>query len=436
MRRFLLWILCISLVSLQSMAQNRTISGKITDQNGGPLVGATVSLGNIATTTDINGAYSISVPASARELEVTYIGFATQKISISGKTVVNLAMQTSDKNLSEVIVTGYQTVRKREVAAAISKISAEDIENLPIPNFAQAMQGRAAGVAVSAANGVPGGSLSVVIRGVGSISAGSTPLYVVDGIQLNTGTGSINTQNNPLNFLNPDDIESIEILKDAAAASIYGARAGNGVVIVTTKKGKTGKPKFSFNTYVGQTSPLKLLEVLNTRDWYNLRYEAVANANPTSTAATIRSTVLSNLGLPSTTTDGKLDSLPTYDWQRQAFGNGTIKNTELSLTGGAQNISYYLSGSYSKQSAFIKPTDFERAATLSKVSFKLSEKFTLDNSLSISTVAQNAPYSLGNTGFGNPAYAAPQILPINPFFNPDGSYYGLFWFRTNNSWNL
>jgi TonB-linked SusC/RagA family outer membrane protein len=287
------------------------------------------------------------------------------------------------------------------------------------------MQGRAAGVIVAAANGVPGGALSVLIRGVSSINAGTAPLYVVDGVQLNTGTGSINTQNNPLNFLNPDDIESIEILKDAGSASIYGARAANGVVLVTTKKGRTGKTRFSVNSYIGQSKPLRILDVLNSQEWYNLRYEALANANPTSTAAAIRNTVLSNMGLPTTSSQGKIDSLPTYDWQNETFGKGQISNVEASMQGGSQNVNYYFSGSYSKQTAFIAPTDFTRGAMLSKINFKFNNKVSLDNQISLSTVQQNAPYSLGNTGFGNPAYSAGMILPNNPMYNQDGSFYGL-----------
>lgn len=346
-------------------------------------------------------------------------------MSIGNDAEINIALKSKENVLDEVVVTGYQTVRKKDVAAAISKIGGQEIDNLPIPNFAQAIQGRAAGVAVAAANGIPGGNLSVIIRGVGSISAGTTPLYVVDGVQINTSNGSINTQANPLNFLNPDDIESIEILKDAAASSIYGARAGNGVILVTTKKGKAGKPKFTFNTFYGASKPLLILNSLNTADWYQARYEALANANPSQTPDQIKNTVLSNLGLPANTDVTKLDSLPSYDWQRETFGTGRLANLELSMQGGGQNFNYYLSGSYSYQSAFISPTDFKRGSLLSKVSFKINDKLTLENQISLSTFFQNAPYSTGNTGFGNPAYSASMILPINPFRNADGSYYGL-----------
>ncbi|MBP6687109.1 MAG: TonB-dependent receptor [Lacibacter sp.] len=427
MRKIVCMLLALLLLQAQLWAQSKTITGKVTDDAGSPIANVSVQVKgtNLGTVTKEDGTYALSVSSSAKTLIFSGVGLETMEVSIGSKSIVNPTLRQSEKSLEEVVVVGYQTVRKRDVASAVSKISAADIDNLPMPNFAQAMQGRAAGVIVAAANGVPGGSLSVIIRGVGSISAGTVPLYVVDGIQLNTGTGSINTQNNPLNFLNPDDIESIEILKDAAAASIYGARAANGVVIVTTKKGKMGKPKFTVSVYQGQSSPLQLVESLNSQQWYQLRTEAWANANPTSSAASTRNTVLSNMGLPSTTSQGKLDSLPTYDWQRESFGKGSILNAELSMQGGSQNINYYISGSYSKQKAFIAPTDFQRGALLTKIGFKINEKFTLDNSISLSTFWQNAPYSLGNTGFGNPAYASAMILPNNPIYNADGTYYGL-----------
>ncbi len=423
MKRTLL-VLSVILFACQVWAQ-KTITGKVTDETGAalPNVSVTVKGTQTGTTTNANGEYSITVPADKGVLVFTSVDMEARELSVGSGTVLNVSLKAADKSLQEVVVTGYQTIRKKDVASAISRISAADIENLPIPNFAQAMQGRAAGVIVAAANGVPGGSLSVIIRGVGSINAGTVPLYVVDGIQINTNTGSINTQNNPLNFLNPDDIESIEVLKDAAAASIYGARAANGVVLVTTKRGKTGKPKFTFNAYAGKSSELNRVDVLTTQQWYQLRVEALVNAG--ATPASAAATALSNLGLPANTSQGKIDSLPTYDWQEAAFGKGNIFNAEMSMQGGTQNLNYYLSGSYSKQSAFIAPTDFERGAVLSKINFKINNKITLDNSISLSTFAQNAPYSLGNTGFGNPAYASAMILPINPVYNDDGTFYGL-----------
>ncbi len=421
---FMVFCLCIGLIN--TYAQNKTVSGKVLDEKGNPISGVTVRAkgATAVTATNSDGFFQFSIPSATKLLTFSSVGYNLIEKSVM-TSPMSVVLVARSESLDDVVVTGYQTVRKKDVTGAISKISASEIDNLPVPNFAQAIQGRAAGVAISAANGIPGGSLSVVIRGVGSIGAGTTPLYVVDGVQINTGTGSINTQNNPLNFLSPDDIESIEILKDAAAASIYGARAANGVVLVTTKKGKSGKPRYTVSTLFGTSSALRILPVLNSKDWYNLRYEALANANPRADAATIRATVLSNLGLPSTTTNGKIDSLPSYDWQDAVFRNGSIASVEASMQGGSENMTYYFSGSYAKQEAFIKPTSFSRGSLLSKLSFKINKKLTFDNSISLSTVYQNAPYSIGNTGFGNPAYAASQILPINPIYNPDGTYYGL-----------
>ncbi len=424
MKRIYFLLLAVLFMSVHAFAQKQ-VSGKITDEKGAPIREASILVKGTTsgTTSKADGTFTLSIPTGGKVITFSYVDFESVELVIGNRTQFNVSLRNADKALDEVVVTGYQTVRKKDVTAAISKISAADIENLPMPNFAQAIQGRAAGVAISAANGVPGGSMSVVIRGVGSINAGSTPLYVVDGIQLNTGTGSINTQNNPLNFLNPDDIESIEVLKDAAAASIYGARAGNGVILVTTKKGKTGKPKFTFNTYAGNTKPLQIVDVLTTQQWFDLRVEALVNSGVAPAIA--RTTAMSNLGIATNSTQGKIDSLPNYDWQKETFGTGKILNAEMSMQGGSENVNYYLSGSYSKQTAFIAPTDFSRAAVLSKTSFKISNKLTIDNSISLSTVNQNAPYSLGNTGFGNPAYASAMILPNNPIFNPDGTYFGL-----------
>ncbi len=424
MRKLLTALAAVLFFSVQLFAQ-KIITGRVTDDKGAPIANASVVVKGtrVGTVTKADGTFSISVTENAKTLVISSVDMLQQEMAIGSQSSMNISLKADDKSLQEVVVTGYQTVRKKDVASAISKISAADIDNLPIPNFAQAMQGRAAGVAVSAANGIPGGALSVVIRGVGSISAGTVPLYVVDGIQLNTGTGSINTANNPLNFLNPDDIESIEILKDAAAASIYGARAANGVVLVTTKRGKVGKTKFNFNTYIGQSSPLKLLETLTTQEWLELRTEA--NRNAGQDAVTARNGALGNFGLASNLTTGKVDSLPTYDWQDVAFGKGAIFNTEFSMNGATPNLNYYVSGSYSKQTSFIAPTDFQRGALLSKLSLKLSDKVTIDNSISVSTFSQNAPYSQGNTGFGNPAFSSSLMLPINPIYNNDGTYFGM-----------
>ena len=424
MKKFYLFLLGVLCLSVQAFAQ-RTVTGTVTDEKGQPLANVSVLVKGTTNgaTTKADGTYSVIVPANGKSIMFTSVNMDPVEMVIGNNAQVNVVLKQVDKDMEEVVVTGYQTVRKKDVASAISQISAKEIENMPVANFAQAMQGRAAGVIVAAANGIPGGGLSVIVRGVGSINAGTTPLYVVDGVQLNTSDGSINTQANPLNFLNPNDIESIDVLKDAAAASIYGARAANGVVLVTTKKGINGKPKFTFYTYVGQSKELKRLEVTNTQQWFQLRQETLINAG--ATPASALSQALSGIGLPAGTSQGKIDSLPTYDWQDAAFGTGNIFNAEGSVQGGSENLNYYLSASYTKQTAFIKPTDFQRGAMLSKISYKINNKITIDNSINLSTFSQLGPYSTGNTGFGNAAYVASLMHPINPIYNADGTFYGL-----------
>jgi TonB-dependent SusC/RagA subfamily outer membrane receptor len=240
----------------------------------------------------------------------SFIGFTSQEVAVGSRSTVNVILQSDATNLGEVVVTGYGgTVNRREFTGASSKVSGATIQNLPVGSFDKALAGRAAGVQITSANGVPGGAIQVRIRGIGSISAGSDPLYVVDGIQLNSTNNASFTSSNPLAFLNPNDIENIEILKDAAAASIYGSQAANGVVLVTTKRGKAGRTQISLNYYTGIDEPVKRLDVLNTQEWIALRTQARINGGQTSEAA--RTTVLGH-DSPACHPDGCRDCRPAY----------------------------------------------------------------------------------------------------------------------------
>ncbi len=322
-------MLCITVAASHLFAQSRTVTGRVTDDKGTGLAGASVVVkgSTVGTTTNSNGAFSLNVPANARSLVVSYQGYTQQELVIGNRTTVDFSMVLEDKSLDEVVVVGYQVKRKRDEAGAVSTVGAKQLENLPNVSLDQALQGKAAGVMVQSNSGLPGGAITVRIRGAGSISAGNDPLYIVDGVQLNTRSDANFTSSNPLSFLNPDDIESIDILKDAASASIYGASAANGVVLITTKKGKAGKTKVTFNTYAGQAAPLKKLNVLNSQQYYQLRAEAYANSNfgflPTD--LTIKQTVLNELRVPGAGTlsaagaDSAIANLQTYDWQDAAF---------------------------------------------------------------------------------------------------------------------
>ena len=444
MRKFLLLLAGVLFFAAQVVAQSKTISGKVKDASGAPVPNASIVVKgtSVGTTTKTDGTFTITVPASTKALVISAVGLVEQEINVSNRTSVDVTLQSEDKNLTEVVVVGYQTLKKREVTAAIARVGGEEIRNLPMQSFDRAIQGRAAGVDIRSNNGLPGGAVNVRIRGVGSIAAGNDPLYIVDGVQVNSGTVSLGqtfTQTNPLAYLNPNDIESIEILKDAAAASIYGARAGNGVVIITTKKGKGGKTNITVNGYFGTTSPLKYLDILNTQEYIQARAEAYTNAlnladvnTPSASLGTISGNpitsvqrTLSDMGLNPLLTKGQIDTLPTYDWQRQAFRQGQIKNAEVSISAGSEKTSFYLSGGYTKQDAIVLPADFERGTLLTNIGHKINKKLSIEAQISLSTILQTGPFAQDGSFLGNPAFSASLILPHNPIYNADGTFYGL-----------
>ncbi|HYF32854.1 MAG TPA: TonB-dependent receptor [Chitinophagaceae bacterium] len=429
----LLWVGCL-LLSAQLLAQDRTITGKVTDDKGSPVQNASVVIkgSTTGTTTDVNGDFSLRVPASARAIVISSVGMAQQEIALGNRTTFSVTLRVDERDMQEVVVVGYQQRRKRDEAGAISSVRGDDIENLPNPSLDKALQGRAAGVVVQANNGIPGGAINVRIRGTGSFLAGNQPLYIVDGVQMNTRDDASFTQSNPLAFLNPNDIESIDILKDAASAAIYGAQASNGVVIITTKKGKAGKTKFQFNTYAGIAQPLRMLDILNAQEYAQLRVEAYMNSGPTVTPIVAKRSFLLNevrITTPATITDKQLDSiiagLPTYDWQDAAFQNGLIQNYELSASGGNDRTTFRLSASYNLQEAVVTKADFKRGTVKFDLSNKATDRLTINTSLNLSNFQQNLPFAVEGSFLGSPAFAASTQLPTSPIYNPDGTFAGI-----------
>jgi TonB-linked SusC/RagA family outer membrane protein len=438
MRKLLL--LFSLLLMLGTAWAQRSVSGRISDDKGNPLANVSVQVKgtNVGTVTNDQGAFTLSIPANARTLVISSIGYTTQELSITNQTSYNFTLRTDDQSMNEVVVVGYQQRKKIDEAGAITTIKGSQIENIPNVSVDKAMQGRAPGVLVQSNNGIPGGAITVRVRGQGSINAGNQPLYVVDGVQINTRNDASFTQSNPLAFLNPADIESIDILKDAASAAIYGAQASNGVVIITTKKGRSGKTKFNFNTSFGQSSPLRTLEVMNSQEFYASRVDALRNNNfSLGTVAignatnTWKSQAINELGYAGTWTAAQADSiaalLPTYDWQNMMIRNAPMFNSELSASGGNDKTTFYISGSYTDQSAISYPVDFKRGTLRADISNKVNNKLSFNTSINLSSFKQSNPYGSGgaNTSFGNPMYAASMILPVNPFYNPNGTYYGL-----------
>ncbi|RAU83934.1 SusC/RagA family TonB-linked outer membrane protein [Pontibacter arcticus] len=411
--------------------QNRTVSGKVTDQENGqglPGVAVLVKGTTIGTATNTDGSYTLSVPADANTLVFRFIGYVAKEVAIGSQTSINTTLALDNKQLSEVIVTGYGTVQtKRDAVGAISQVAAKNIENKPMPSLDKALQGQAAGVLVQANNGIPGGAINVRIRGVGSIQAGTQPLYVVDGVQLNVRSDASFTQSNPLAFLNPNDILSIEVLKDAATAAIYGAQAANGVVLITTKKGKAGKTVFTANAYGGVSAPLKKLDVLNTQDYIQMRTEATNNANRNGLDANRQAVIGTEMRIPdgATLTPEQIAALPTYDWQDAVMQTGKIQNYELSASGGNDKTTFYIAGSYNLNEAMFKKVDFRRGTAKMDLTHKATDKLTLASSVNLSSFSQKAPFATDGSSLGNPAFSSSLIIPSNRIYNEDGSYFGM-----------
>jgi TonB-dependent starch-binding outer membrane protein SusC len=422
----------LMLVTSLAWAQERTISGRVTSaDDGSALPGVNVLVKGTAqgTITDSDGAYRISLPSGSGTLSFSFVGFVSQDVEVGNRAVVDVRLATDVTQLSEVVVTGYSSIEKRQLSAAIASVKGSAIENLPIQSFDRALQGRAAGVLVQSNNGIPGGGVNIRIRGTGSILAGNTPLYIVDGVQINSTSNASFTQSNPLAFLNPNDIASMEVLKDAASAAVYGAQAANGVVIITTKKGKAGKPTINFSAYTGTAQAIKQLDVLNSQEWYSVRREARLNAGQSSLAASQNTLV--DMGVRSSSAAAALteaeaiaiaNGLPTYDWQDEAFSTGKVQNYEVSFSGGDEKNKYYISTSYNRQDAIIKPVNFERGTLKMDLSNTLSSKLKLATSLNLSTFQQDLPFAVSGSFLGSPAFSSSAVLPHNAIYNEDGSY--------------
>ena len=340
MRKFVAILFCAVLAVTQVSAQNRTVRGKVTEDGKKPVANASVLVkgSTLGTKTDDNGNYTIAVPANARVLSFTALNFEAQEASIGSKTEINVVLTATVSDLQEVIVTGYGTTKKAANTGSISIVKAADIENLPFSSVDKALQGKVAGLQSVASSGQPGASQAILIRGASSINASSQPLWVVDGVPINAGDASrLQTTGNLLSTLNPNDIESISVLKDAASQSIYGSRAANGVIVITTKKGKGGKTKFRFDTEIGSSdvayqNPRYL--PLDANEYINLTRTGLINAGA-SPAQT--SSIAASLG------EGNGIN---FNWYDNVMRIGQQRQLNLSAEGGNDKTTFFLSGGH------------------------------------------------------------------------------------------
>ena len=414
MRKFVAILLGAILVVTQVAAQNKTIKGRVTEDGKKPLSNASIIVKGttVAAKTNEEGYYSITIPANGRVLKFSSLNFEDQEVNIGSKSEINVILVNTVSDLQQVIVTGYGTTKKATNTGSIATVKASEIENLPFSSVDRALQGKVAGLQSVASSGQPGASQAILIRGASSISASNAPLWVVDGVPINAGDASrLQTTGNLLSTLNPNDIESISVLKDAASQSIYGSRAANGVIVVTTKKGKSGKTKFRFDTELGNSDVAYVNEKykpLDANEFINLTREGLVNAGASAAQTT---SILNSLGQGNGI---------NFNWFDNIMRVGQQKQYNLSAEGGNDKTTFFLSGGNFVQDGTSINSQLRRNNVNFRITNKATDKLTIGLNLNAGNVSQRAPLNGG--AFGNPLLSTYFLLPTYSAYKPDGTY--------------
>lgn len=398
---------------------NVPVSGRVTQGNGEGLPGVTVLVKgtNIGTSTDAGGNFTLSVPEGGT-LVFSTIGYTAKEVAITGATPsLAVTLQENAQALGEIVVVGYGTQTKADVTGAIASVSGREIAAQPVADPAQALQGRAAGVTVVSNSGSPGGQGGVSIRVRGITSAGNnSPLYVVDGFPLPAATdGNGNPTGTEINNINPNDIESIDVLKDASATAIYGVRAANGVVLITTKHGKAGTSNINIDVYAGVQNVWRKPGLLNSQQYATLNNEARNNYNaqfPNDKRALN----------PLFDTPEKIAALPTTNWINEIFRPARIQSYTVGANGGSEKARYAISAGYFQQTGTIIGSDFQRFTLRTNGEIQLTKVLKVGNNLSLSH-QEERPLANENNEIGGPIQLALQAPPFRPAYNADGSFY-------------
>lgn len=390
------------------------IKGRITDNKGEPLAGVSIKVKNtgIGVTTASDGTFSISIPDIRSTLVVSHVGFISQEFIPNGKLVFTISLVADQNNLNEVVVVGYGTQKRSDVSGSVSSLNAKNTEEKPLQRIEQALIGQMPGVQVRQQTGMAGSGLSILVRGSGSITAGNEPLYVIDGFPLD-----VNGQNadggfsfNPLDNLNPNDIESIQVLKDAAAGAIYGSRAANGVVMITTKKGQAGKMKIALNAKSGISQVAKKLDVLSADEWVAMATEVANTAwinsgtNRTVTQTNEERAAILQLTPGTINTSYMTDprwamdghpGLDYVDWQDAVYRKAIFQNYEVSAGGGTDNVKYFISGNYLNQEGTLINSNYINYGLRANVEASAGKKFKLGINLAPTYSINNSPPAEG-----------------------------------------
>lgn len=379
----------------RTVSSTKKISGVVKDETGEPVIGANVVVKGTTngTVTDMNGRYSLEVPEGG-VLQISYIGYNTQEVKVGSGDVVNVSLREDSEALDEVVVIGYGTVKKSDLTGAVGSVQMKDVSQVGITSADRALQGQIAGVQVNARTGQPGESMMIRVRGSNSLAGGNEPLYVIDGMPVEKMNSDIN----------PEDILSMEVLKDASSTAIYGSRGANGVVMITTKRGRTGDTVLEYNGYVGVSSLRKKLDLLRKDD-----YIAMVNE------------VSQNDGNGIAITPEQAALLPNNDWQDLAYQTALTHSHQVSVSGGTDKTKLYSSLNYMNQEGIIKGSDYNRFALRINGDQKLARNLSLNASIAYSYGTQNTANSSAD-GWGAIAYTAMVMAPIQEIRDADGKY--------------
>tara|TARA_R110002051_G_scaffold119846_1_gene193117 strand:- start:208 stop:3543 length:3336 start_codon:yes stop_codon:yes gene_type:complete len=399
--------------------QEFIVSGVVLDQEGTPLPGANILEKGTTngTQTDFDGNYSLTVKGGEAILVITYIGFSTQELPVAGQSKINITLAESAAALDEIIVVGYGTQKKSDLTGSVSSLKSEDLNPGANASVDQMMLGRAAGVQINQASSAPGGGLSIRIRGASSLNASNEPLYVIDGFPIDNspnlasgGAAEVSenrSPNNPLNSLNPADIQSIEILKDASATAIYGSRGANGVVMITTKKGRAGKMNVTYDVYSGIQTVAKTIDVLSTSEYINAINDL---SQEQGNAPVFSNEDISNIGA------GNF-------WQDEIFRSAPITSHNLSVGGGSENTSIYSSINYFDQEGVVKNSGIKKYTGRINIDTKIGERANIGLNFNTSLIKDNNNIDgIQTNENAGPIYSSLLYDPTEPIFNSDGTF--------------
>lgn len=388
-----LYLLIILLISfpLNVLAQNKTITGTVRDAND-VVIGASVTVkgqSSVGTITDMDGNYTLSVPASAKELTFSYIGYETQTVAIKGRTQINVTLKESSQMLEEVVAIGYAKVKRKDLTGSSVSVGANDLKMSPVSTAAQALAGKAAGVNIVQQSGAPGSEINITVRGGTSITQGTQPLYIVDGFQMENGLQNVDI----------NDIESIDVMKDASATAIYGARGSNGVILITTKSGKSGKTEVSYNGFVSFDHLGKKLDLLGVEDYVKYQYEFQLLRSNQSSFANLFGGNINDAdfytGAYSRIHDN-YGSREGIDWQDEVFGStGITQNHNVNITGGTEKTKYMISYNYTDENGIMAKHGYQKNSIRAKVNHELWKGVRFDFSSSLQMTKVDGGGSLG-----------------------------------------